>query len=328
MKLALAVVFALVGVAQAAPDQKTDAKRIDAKKAAAKAPDAPPPDPSAAGSDAAAPDAGPQLHAIHGPKLVDLGNSSEIDLPAGMIMLEKDEAQAMVRKGGGSGQSVVAAIGAPDKDWLVIIEYDDVGYVKDSDANELDAKELLDTYRDGTNEQNKERKSRGIPELTVDTWTDMPHYEKAVHHLVWGLKGHDTGGGNFVNFFTRILGRRGFLSVNLIDAPDKIEQSKSEALSILTATRFKQGARYEDYREGDRSSGIGLKGLVIGGAGIAIASKTGLLLKLLLVFKKGFIVLAAAIGGFFKWLFGRKKTVTPDAPPPPTSDPSGPPPSV
>ena len=67
-----------------------------------------------------------------------------------------------------------------------------------------------------------------------------------------------------------------------------------------------------------KTAGLGLKALVLGGAGIAVAkaAKAGILIKLLLVFKKGFILVLAAIGGFFKWLFGGKQQ---DAVPP--SDP-------
>jgi len=45
----------------------------------------------------------------------------------------------------------------------------------------------------------------------------------------------------------------------------------------------------------DKSSGIGLRGLVLGDAGVAVPSKLGLIAKLLLVFKKGFILIFAGI---------------------------------
>ncbi len=65
---------------------------------------------------------------------------------------------------------------------------------------------------------------------------------------------------------------------------------------------------------------MGLRALVLGGTGIAVAkaAKVGLLAKFLLIFKKGFIVIFIAIGGFIKWLTGRKKEE--EAPPPPTDD--------
>ena len=271
---------------------------------------------------------------IKGPKLVDLGYEIEIELPEGMILLERAEARKMIEEGGGSGENVRAVVFKPDANWTVIIDYDDVGYVTDTDAHELDANELFQLFVEGTRQQNVKRKSMGIPELFLDGWSEMPSYKRELHHLVWGLKGHASD-GPFINFFTRILGRNGFLSVNLIDSPEAIEQSKIDSQSVLNATRFKTGARYEDHQEGDKSSGLGLKALVLGGAGLGVAkaAKAGFLVKLLLVFKKGFWVLILAIGGLFKWLLGRKKQEDeypqdPPMDPPASMDPPVPPPAT
>jgi uncharacterized membrane-anchored protein len=244
---------------------------------------------------------------LSGPKLVDLGHSIEVDLPAGMLLLERKEAQEMLRAGGGQGDNVLAIVGKVDADWMVVIESSDVGYVTDTDADKLDAKELFAQYQEGTKQQNERRKSLGVPELVLDGWSEMPGYRKQQHQLVWGLKGHTTD-GPVINYFTRLLGRNGYLSVNLIDAPERIEQSKIDAAAVLTGVRYQTGNRYEDHAKGDKSSGIGLRALVLGGTGLAVmkAAKAGLIIKLLLIFKKGFIVIGVAIAGFFRWLFGRK----------------------
>ena len=283
---------------------------------------------SAAGSAAAAPAEMPGL--IHGPKLVDLGHNAEIDLPAGMLLLERAQAQEMLKKGGDNVENIVAAIGMPDKDWLVILEYEDIGYIEDDDADKLDAGELLQSYKDGTTAQNNVRRQTGIPELFVDGWSENPRYEKAKHHLVWGLKAHSSE-GPVVNYFTRVLGRGGFLSVNLIDKADKIEAAKVDAASVLQAARFKGGFRYEDHKSDDKSSGMGLRALVLGGAGVAIATKGGFLIKLILIFKKAIIFVVVGVGGFFKWIFGRKKKEEDLVVTPPADDPNGgngPPPTV
>jgi uncharacterized membrane-anchored protein len=272
---------------------------------------------------------------IVGPKLVDLGHHAQIDLPEGMNLLERMAAQELLRKGGNAADYVVAAIvpASAGAHWLVVIEVEDVGYVSDDDAGELDAREMLDQFKTGTLEQNKKRVAMGVPELFVDGWSESPRYDRAKRHLVWGLKAHDTG-GKVVNFFTRFLGRSGYLSVDLIDEPSTIEASKAQALSILTAVHFTPGFRYEDHIGSDRDSGLGLKALVLGGAGVVIAKKTGILIAILLALKKAFVVVIAAIGGFFKWLFGRRKRepdvvlTTSDVPlaaPPPPPDPGEPP---
>jgi uncharacterized membrane-anchored protein len=240
-----------------------------------------------------------------GPRHVELGNHTSIELPDGMILLEREVVQEMLRKQGDRPDGVVALVFKPESSWRVYIEYADSGYVDDSDAGELDADDLLESYRQGTIEQNKTRKALGQSELVIDSWTERPRYERAQHQLVWGLAGHSIE-GKVVNFFTRVLGRNGYLSLDLIDEPERLEASKKEALVVLEATRFTPGSTYADHSSSDKSSGIGLRGLVLGGAGVAVASKLGLIAKILLVFKKGFIVVFAAIGGLFRWLFRRK----------------------
>ena len=267
---------------------------------------------------------------IVGPKLVDLGHGAEIDLPAGMLLFERTVAQELMRKAGNDADSVIAAIlPAGEGTWMVVIESDDVGYVSDDDADDLDASAMLEQYKVGTIEQNKTRKSMGILELYIDGWSEPPRYERLKRHLVWGLNAHDSE-GKTVNFFTRFLGRNGYLSVNLIDDPVTIDAAKLEALSILTALRFKPGQRYDDHVDGDKDSGIGLKALILGGTGLVVAKKTGILIAILLFFKKGFIIVLAAIGGFFRWLTGKKKkgepTVDPTSPEPP-HDPNASPPA-
>ncbi|MGE0868408.1 MAG: DUF2167 domain-containing protein [Kofleriaceae bacterium] len=258
-----------------------------------------------------------------GPQLVDLGHNIEFDLPDGVMLLERAEAQEIIRNDGGDAEDVLAVLTTPNSTWIVVIEYDgDLGYITDSDADELDADDLLASYRESTRVQNGRRKEMGLPGLVVDRWSERPRYDRVNHHLVWGLAGHDDAGAHFINHFTRILGRSGYLSFNLIDDPARIEASKREAAALVPALRFKPGARYSDHAPGDHSSGAGLKTLVLGGAGVAVASKVGLLAKILLLLKKVGVFLVVAIGGLLKWLLGRKKDQVPPGPPSDLSAPS------
>jgi uncharacterized membrane-anchored protein len=324
MKRRLGVLVALLALSATASADKAKAKTpppAKEKKAPAAADTDVPPDGSAADGSA---DADPLANVPHvvGPKLVDLGHNNEIDLPAGMILLEHDIAKTIVEKDGGNGDSIAALVIPADQTqtWFVQIDYADEGYVDDSDANDLDAGELLKSYQEGTAQQNQRRKTLGVPELFIDGWSEKPRYEKATHHLVWGLNAHDTT-GPVINYFTRILGRGGFMSVNLVDTPDKIEKSKVAAAAVLAGTHFKTGQTYEDHKSSDKSSGMGLKALVLGGAGVAVyaGAKTGGIIALLLVLKKGIILIVAGVAAFFKKIFGGKSKNTqlpPDGPPP------------
>lgn len=303
------LVLAMAGTA-VAEKAKADKPAKSAKAAPAPAPAAPPAEAEAPEEDEEAAPEEPGMPHITGPQRVELGHQIEIDLPEGAVLFEREQAREMLRMDapGDSFDDVLGMVIRPDKNWLVVIEYDDIGHVSDDDADHLDADELLESYRRATSRQNAKRREHGISELFVDSWSERPRYDRAARHLVWGLRAHSIE-GPVINFFTRILGRGGVASLNLVDDASVIEQSKAEAQDVLTAVRFKQGARYEDFREGDRSSGIGLRGLVLGGAGIATvkAAKAGIFVTILVVLKKGFAFILVGIAGLFKWLFGRKK---------------------
>ena len=165
-----------------------------------------------------------------------------------------------------------------------------------------------------------ERVERGFKPLHVSDWTEAPHYDKARHELIWALNAVSDNGTS-VNYSTRVLGRRGYVSMNLVVDPEGLAASKPEVAKLLGNTRFAPGARYEDYQEGtDKVAEFGLAGLVLGGAGVGAAKlvKVGLfakfwkvLLGLLLAGKKAVIVLFVGAAAFLKRLFGKKETEAP-----------------
>ena len=224
-----------------------------------------------------------------------------------------------------------------DGDGLITIRYTEDGYVKDDDAAKLNADDLLKQLHDGTEEANVERQKHGFPPIHVAGWSEPPVYQAQSHHMVWGMRlKRDNATIETVNFNTRVLGRKGYVAVNLIDDAQAIEASKPAAAAILAATTYKPGSRYEDFdaKKGDKVAEYGLAALVLGGVALKVA-KVGLLAKfgakliaLLIALKKAIVL---AIAGFIAWLkriLGRDKKVstTPVATvPPPTA---APPPSV
>ncbi len=294
------------------------AAKHEAKKAKPPAPaPAPAPDPDVGdgpGSGSDAPAALPPH--LEGPRLVDLGNGVEIDLPAGMILFERAAAEKLEREDGNDPTGVVAMVVGKGGDWWMSVDYIERGHVTDSDGDQLDAGSLLETIRTGTTEQNATRRAQGIPELLIDGWTDEPRYVRASHQLAWGIRGHDTKGQQVINSFIHVLGRTGDVITTVVAPPEAIAAARTEARAAIDGVRFRAGSRYEDYDEStDHSSGLGLTGLVIGGVVVAKGVQTGFFIGLLLALKKLIIVIAAAIAAFFRWLFRRK----PKAPAAPTA---------
>src|SRR4051812_36279985 len=102
---------------------------------------------------------------------------------------------------------------------LVLFEYEDVGYVKDDEKNDLNADELLKSIKEGTDEDNKERVKAGLPPLNIVGWEQKPAYNEAAHALEWCVRA-ESGGRPSYNFNTRLLGRHGFVAVTLMFGGD------------------------------------------------------------------------------------------------------------
>ncbi len=260
-----------------------------------------------------------------GPAKIPLGHDITLDLPADNVYLNPSDAKKLLEKSGNFMDDSFLGMVVPKNEdggtWWVAIEYTDEGYVKDEEK--LDGDAILKNIKDGTEELNKMREEKGFPPLFVDGWSEAPRYDKLQHHLVWAIEAHSERGKS-VNYNTRVLGRRGYTSLNLITSPDQLAAHKPAVEKLLTQTTFDQGARYADFdKKTDKVATYGLAALVAGGAGVAALkiAKIGLLAKfgkvilgVLIAAKKGIILVFIAIGAFIKKLFGGKPEERP-APP-------------
>jgi uncharacterized membrane-anchored protein len=261
-----------------------------------------------------------------GPKTIELGHELVLDLTDRYAFLEREPAAKLLEKNGSiyNEDLLGLVIGTqPEDDWFVVIRYDAEGFIKDDE--DIDADDLLKSIREGQVEANTERAKRGFEPLTIGGWQEPPHYSKREHQLIWGL---NVGGknGTSVNYNTRILGRHGYASLNLVTDPEKLAAHKPLAAGLLAKTSFKPGARYTDFNAStDKVAEYGLGGLVLAGAGLGAAKlvKLGLLAKfgkvliaLLIAGKKLLVVGAVGLVALIKAFFSRAKgnPVAPGAP--------------
>jgi uncharacterized membrane-anchored protein len=184
--------------------------------------------------------------------------------------------------------------------WFVSIQFEDSGYVKDDDAKNWNADELLQSLKDGTEAGNEERTQMGIPALKVTRWVEEPKYEARDHRLVWSAEAmlRDIEDPDpTINYNTYALGRDGYISLNLVTSSSTVDADKLSAQELLAAVTYKEGKRYTDFDAStDKVAAYGLAALV---AGVA-AKKLGLLAlagAFILKFAKVFVLAAAAIGG-------------------------------
>ena len=248
-----------------------------------------------------------------GPADVKLGTQGRISLPAGYQYIPILEAARLMRAfGNRTGDTFLGLVlSTVDADgWISIIDFKKAGYVKDDDARDWKADELLQSLKDGTDEANSDRRDRGFPELEVAGWVEKPAYDAATHRLVWSVlarnKGQPLGGNDSVNYNTYALGREGYYQLNLITGSQRIDADKRHAKALLAALAYEPGQRYEDFNPStDRVAEYGLAALVAGAA----AKKLGLLAAagvFLLKFAKIIAVAVAGLGLLASKLFRRK----------------------
>ncbi len=222
-----------------------------------------------------------RFHWLAGPQPIDLGHDVSLKLPEHHSFLSEAEAkQLLERLGNFHNANVVGVVASKDEraTWFVTIRYDEQGYVKDT--GRIDAEELLSELKEGTEEANKERRVHGFKPLHVTGWSEPPQYDRALHRLEWALRASGDDGDS-VNFNTRLLGRKGIVSLDLVCDPADLIADMPEVAELLQGTAFKIGARYQDFdARMDRIAQYGLAGPILAGAGIGAAKgKIALLAK-------------------------------------------------
>ncbi|MGR6078768.1 DUF2167 domain-containing protein [Achromobacter sp. CSND-B12] len=252
--------------------------------------------------------------AQEGPADVKLGDQAVAHLPESMFFVPRIQAdRLMAAYGNGKDPSLLGVVmpKSDDDDWVITVNFDKAGYIKDDDAKNWNVSELLDSLRDGTEESNVERKKRGFPELVMDGWVEAPKYDSSTQRLVWSVavkhKGETANDNPTVNYNTYALGRDGYITLDLITQKNLVPKDKTAVLTLLDNLKYVEGKRYADFNSStDKVAEYGLAALV---AGVA-AKKLGLfavIAAFLAKFAKVGILAAAALGGGLWKRFRGKK---------------------
>lgn len=191
--------------------------------------------------------------------------------------------------------------------FFVVVSYADSGHVTDEDAAGLDYGNLLRDMQSSMPEANRQRREMGLHSVNLLGWAEPPHYDSSSKKLYWakrlrfGDQPEET-----LNYCIRVLGRTGVLELNAVASMAELAAVKAATPTILTATNLNAGKRYEDFREGDKSSGLGVAALIAGGAGAAVLAKKAGLIAILFIFLKkgGFLLIIPLVAGF-RWLKNR-----------------------
>ena len=235
---------------------------------------------------------------------------ASVNIPANFKFLDADESNYILEEVWGNlkgqtslGMLVPAESRASIADYAFLIEYNDIGYVKDNDAGDINYDELLQQMKEESAEANKERVAEGISSMNLVGWASKPYYDKERNVLHWAKEFRVAGSEmNTLNYDVRVLGRKGVLVLQAVSGMDQMDSVRQNITPLLNAVSFTEGNRYADFNAStDNVAAWTIGGLVAG----KVLAKAGFF-AVLLKFGK-FIVLAIAAMGAAIWKYFKGK---------------------
>lgn len=189
--------------------------------------------------------------------------------------------------------------------YAVEITYSEDGFIEDGDAEDIDYDDLLEEMQKDTKASNKERKKQGYGSMELMGWASTPFYDGKNKKLHWAKEIKFEGSEvNTLNYNIRILGRKGFLTMNAIGDIGVLSLFNNDREQILASVEFNKGNRYQDFdSDFDNVASYGIGGLIAG----KVLAKAGFFAVILKFWK--FIALGAVglFSVFRKKLFGGKE---------------------
>lgn len=263
-------------------------------------------------------EAGVKLKA--GPAAVPLGKVAELKLPEKYHFVGQDSLKRFyeLTQNSQNGKEVGVVL-APG--YMLFIDYDETGYVKDEEK--LEADKIMKAMTDNEEPANEARKQRGWSEMKLKGWATPPHYDSKTNNLKWAINLTSSQDGFkevFINESIRLLGRGGVMNVTLVSDTPGFKAAESDADKLLANNfSYVAGQKYSEFKAGDKVAAYGLSALVLGG-GAVMAAKLGWFASLGVWFGKAWkaivfaaLALGAAIKKFFNKLTGARPNDQPPA---------------
>ncbi|MGF6787047.1 putative membrane-anchored protein [Paraburkholderia sp. 35.1] len=203
------------------------------------------------------------LQWIRGPRVVTIDKKAAFSVPAGFLLLKEGDTDRLMKLLQNPIQRQYYFFCPPDFSWYALISYTETGRVLPNE--QLDPKAILDSIKANTQGSNLERDASGWGRISVSGWRRLPRFDERTKRLEWAVSAVDSEGVAVTNFNTRILGRTGIVSVDLVVEDAGFEAAISSVRDAMRNLAFLPGERYEDYRDGDPTAKYGVSGLVADG---------------------------------------------------------------
>lgn len=246
---------------------------------------------------------------------VQLGNDiATLKIPKGYKFVDRDDANVILGDlwNNPTDNSTLGMLLLEDDDLLstdtyaIEISYEEEGYIEDDDAEDIDYDDLLEEMQKDAKEANPMRIAQGYGTIEIVGWASPPYYDAANKKLHWAKELHfEDYETNTLNYNIRVLGRKGFLTMNVIGDMDVLPNVKENLNPVLASVDFNKGYRYSDFNpDYDEVAAYGIGGLIAG----KVLAKAGFFAILLKFWKFIAIGAVGAFGAFKKRLFGNKES--------------------
>lgn len=237
---------------------------------------------------------------------------ASINVPEGFKFLSAEQANYVLTELWGNPPSQSLGMLFPKDEspvgmvtsYAVEISYDEEGYINDEDASDIDYDELLEDMQKDQVSVNEERVKEGYEKIDFVGWASAPFYDAETKKLHWAreLKFGESE-TNTLNYNIRILGRKGYLRLNVIGDMAVLPNVKEDIDGLLASVEFNTGNRYADFNpELDEVAAYGIGGLVAG----KLLAKAGIFVFLAKFWKIGALAVVGFFGVLRKKLFGGK----------------------
>lgn len=243
---------------------------------------------------------------------LEAGNA-KLTVPQGFRFLDKKQSMFVLTDlwGNPADSSILGMLVPTTKSllqpdgWAFTISYDEMGYVKDDDAADINYDDLLKEQQKEILEENPERIKQGFQPYELLGWASHPFYDKDKKVLHWAKElqfGQDSL--HTLNYNLRVLGRKGIFMLNAIASMREMAEVKANIDPVIGSVAFTEGSTYADFNpEIDEVAAWSIGGLVAG----KVLAKVGFFALIIKFWKLIAIGLLAASGSIWRFITGKKK---------------------
>ena len=191
-----------------------------------------------------------------------LGNIADMAIPPGYRFIDRDRSSEYLRQTGNSvPPGLVGNLAHNSADWLAVIEFSDIGYLKEVEKKPIDSAVILQAIRNKVAVDNARAARLGIPPVLSVDWEQAPVFDPTFHSLSWSLR-VETPLTRMINHKVVLLGRNGALEVTAVQPAGKVT-GLVPLEELVKSIAFKPGLAYHDYREGDTVASLSLLELIV-----------------------------------------------------------------